>query len=80
MSKQIQSESKAAVDDEKVTLWQAFKSVNASFFGVQSRANRERDFTKGKPHQFIIVGLVMTVVFIGGVILAVKIVLKNAGL
>jgi hypothetical protein len=76
------SDSQQKPDDEQdsVTLWQAIKSVNASFFGVQSKANRERDFTKGKPHQFIIVGLLMTAVFIGGVIIAVKLVMQNAGL
>lgn len=61
------------------TLWQTIKSVNAAFFGVQNRKNRERDFTKGKPLPFILVGLVMTAVFIGVVILAVKIALKSAG-
>ena len=65
---------------DKVTLWQAFLSVAASFFGVQNSANRERDFTKGKPHQFIIIGLVMTALFIAAVIVAVKVVMKNAGL
>ncbi|MDX1497059.1 MAG: DUF2970 domain-containing protein [Salinisphaeraceae bacterium] len=63
-----------------VTLWQTVKSVAASFFGVQSSANRERDFSKGKPQYFIIVGLLMTLVFVGGVILAVQLVMKNAGL
>ena len=39
-------------------------SVAASMFGVQSNKNREEDFTHGKPSQFIIVGLVMTVVIV----------------
>ena len=80
MNNQMQQDTPPDTESDKVTLWQAFKSVNASFFGVQSKANRERDFTKGKPHQFIIVGLIMTAVFIGAVIIAVKVVLKNAGL
>lgn len=66
--------------NESVTFWQAIKSVAASFFGVQSRANRERDFSRGKPQHFIIVGLLMTLVFVGGVVLAVQLVMKNAGL
>ncbi len=76
------SESKPPQDQEQeqMTLWQTIKSVNASFFGVQSRANRERDFTRGKAHHFIIVGVIMTVVFVGAVIVAVKLVLRNAGL
>lgn len=66
--------------EEEVTLWQTAKSVAASFFGVQSSANRQRDFSKGKPHHFIIIGVVMTLLFIGGVIVAVKLVMKSAGL
>lgn len=66
--------------EDGVTLWQAIKSVSASFFGVQSKANRERDFSKGKPQHFIIIGLLMTLVFVGGVVLAVQLVMRNAGL
>jgi cytochrome b subunit of formate dehydrogenase len=57
------------------TLWQVFKSVIASFFGVQKEEVRQRDFTHGKPSQFIIVGLVLTIAFILGVLLLVKLVL-----
>lgn len=39
-------------------------SVAASMFGVQSNKNREADFTHGKASQFIIVGLVMTTLFV----------------
>ena len=41
-----------------------FGSVLASMFGVQSNRQREADFTHGKPSQFIIVGLVVTAVFV----------------
>ncbi len=64
--------------DEKPTLWQAIGSVLAAFFGVQKRANRERDFTRGNPVHFIIVGLLMTAAFIGVVILAVQLALSRA--
>ena len=40
------------------------KSVMASFFGVQSEANRRRDFTYGKPSHYIVVGLVLTLGFV----------------
>ena len=40
------------------------KSVMASFFGVQSDKNRRRDFQQGKASHFIVVGIVMTVLFI----------------
>lgn len=55
------------------TLWQTWMSVMAAFFGVQSRANRERDFTRGKPIHFILLGLLATLLFvltiIGGIAL-----------
>ena len=47
-----------------LSLWQVIQSVLASFFGVQSNKNRRRDFERGRPSQFIITGLVLTVLFI----------------
>jgi len=44
--------------------WAVMQSVGAAMIGVQSRKNRERDFTQGKPIQFIIVGLVGTALFL----------------
>lgn len=67
-------------ENQSPTLWQVIKSVGASFFGVQSPTNRERDFRHGKPHHFIIVGVLMTLVFILGVVLAVRFALKQAGM
>jgi len=48
-----------------VTTFQVMMSVIASILGVQNRAAYERDFKYGKPGQFIIVAIVMTVAFIG---------------
>ena len=59
--------------------WQTALSVLAAFFGVQSRANRERDFQHGRPLQFIVVGVLATAVFVGLVILAVRFALAQAG-
>jgi hypothetical protein len=61
------------------TLWQVIHSVLAAFFGVQSEANRRRDFTRGKPSQYIIVGLIATALFVLIMIGIVKLVLKLAG-
>lgn len=61
------------------TLWQTVQSVAAAFFGVQTAANRERDFTRGKPLHFILIGLVMTLALIGGLVLLVRLVLRVAG-
>ena len=62
------------------SLWQVVASVAASFFGVQSSKNRERDFKHGKAAHFIVVGLVATVVFVLAVVLVVRLVLRQAGL
>ena len=62
------------------TLWQTIGSVAASFFGVQSGRNRQRDFSRGKPLHFIVIGLLMTVVFVLVVWAAVRFALHSAGL
>ena len=67
-------------DEPETGLWSTIASVAASFFGVQSSRNRQRDFSKGKAGQFIVVGLLMTAVFILVVLLAVRLALKSAGL
>jgi Protein of unknown function (DUF2970) len=54
-------------------------SVLASMFGVQSSRKREVDFTQGKPIHYILVGLLVTVVFILTVWGVVKLVLGFAG-
>ena len=54
-------------------------SVMASMFGVQSSRRREADFTHGKPMHYILVGLLMTVLFILTVWGVVKLVLGLAG-
>lgn len=51
--------------EEKGTgFWSVVQSVMAAGIGVQSRANKERDFTHGKPLHFIVGGLIGTVLFI----------------
>lgn len=61
--------------DETPTTWQVLSSILMSFFGVQNEETRQRDFTHGKPSQFIIVGLVITFGFIVMLYLLVKLVL-----
>lgn len=63
------------MNDSSPSTWQVFKSVLASFFGVQKEQIRQRDFTYGKPSQFIIIGLILTVLFIVIIYLLVKVIL-----
>jgi len=53
--------------------------VMAAALGVQSEKNRRRDFEHGSPKQFVIVAVIATLLFIGAVYLAVRIVLKVSG-
>lgn len=52
-------------------------SILASFFGVQSGKNRERDFALGKARPFILVGILMTIVWYGTISLIVHFVLNR---
>ena len=63
--------------ETKPTLWQVIKSVLAAFFGVQSSTARERDFTKGNPWAYIIVGLVAVTLFVLTLVVVVKLVLSG---
>ena len=65
---------------EPLGFWQVVFSTLASFFGVQSQKNRERDFKHGNPLAFIVAGLILTVLFIATVITVVKLVLSSAGI
>jgi len=45
-------------------LRQLFGSAISAMIGVQSKEKRERDFARGKASHFIIVGVVLTVIFV----------------
>lgn len=60
------------------SFWQMILSVLAAMIGVQKGKNRERDFAKGNPWIFIVIGLVMTTAFVFILIGIVKAVLINA--
>lgn len=53
------------------------KSAASAAFGIQSQANRQRDFESGKPIHFIIAGIVTTLLFLLGVGLFVKIMIAT---
>ena len=65
-------------DPRPLSLLQMFMSTVAAAFGVQSSANRERDFTRGKASHFIIMGIVFTVLFVLAVAMVVRLVLASA--
>jgi len=56
------------------------QSVLAAAFGVQSGKNRSRDFSRGKPGQFIAIGIMFTAFFVLLLFVIVKVVLYFAGI
>jgi len=63
----------------RVTLLTVIGSLFAGWFGVQSNANRERDFTYGKASTYIYGGIIFAVLFVLAVWGIVQLVLATAG-
>ncbi len=65
--------------DQPLSFREMLQSVLAAAFGVQSGKNRARDFSRGKPSHFIILGLLFTAIFVVVLYGLVKLVLHLAG-
>jgi len=63
----------------QLSFGQLLKSTFFAFLGVQSNANRERDFTQGRMSHFIWMGLLFGVVFVLTIIGVVQLVLHYTG-
>ena len=66
-------------ESDSLSLWQVLSSALAAGFGVQSSRNRNRDFAKGRPGQFIAVGIIVTVAFVIAIITLVNVILGSVG-
>ena len=66
-------------EEAQLSFWQLLKSVFSAFLGVQSSANRERDFKQGKMSHFIWMGLLFGLVFVSTIIGLVQLVLYFTG-
>jgi hypothetical protein len=64
----------AAADKADLTLLQVMGSVLAAGFGVQSKENKIRDFTRGKPLHFITAGIVFTLALLVGLVVIVTLI------
>ena len=74
------AEPKPGQDPEQsqpLTFCQMAMSTLAAAFGVQSSANRNRDFAKGKPSHFILFGIGFTIIFVLVVVTVVRTVLGS---
>ena len=68
-----------AREEAQLTFLQLLKSVFSAFLGVQSTANRERDFKQGKMSHFIWMGLLFALVFVSTIVGIVQLVLYFTG-
>lgn len=76
MSERPHSESDT---DEKLGIRAVAGSVLAAMFGVRGGKAHHRDFTKGKPSAYIVVGLIFTAAFVGVLVGVVKLILHLSG-
>lgn len=77
MSTHNQPPDELASSRGRVTVLTILGSVAASFFGVQSNANRKRDFESGKFWHFFVAGLLFVLLFLGSVWIAVQYVIAT---
>lgn len=75
-----QDEKKQEESAGGMTFGQTFMSVLMAALGVQSSKARERDFSKGKPSHFILLGIGFTLAFVLIIVGVVNLVLYLAGL
>ena len=66
-------------EQAQLSFGQLLKSTFSAFLGVQSNANRERDFTQGRMSHFIWMGLLFGLVFVLTIIGVVQLVLHFTG-
>jgi hypothetical protein len=60
----------------KPGLKQIIKAVAGAFIGVQSEQQRQQDFNAQSPLPYIVVGVVMTVLFVAALMIIVSVVLS----
>ena len=70
----MQAEQEKQPEKKSINLLAVAASVLSAFFGVQSKKNKERDFTQGNHKVFIIVGAVFTLIFIATLLIIVQLV------
>lgn len=59
-----QQDSQGDSQQRRLPFWRMMLSVLQASFGVQSRENKERDFTQGSIAGFIAAALIFTVIFV----------------
>ena len=62
---------------ERIGLVQVTLSVLAAMFGVQNHEKHRRDFEKGDPIQFILIGILFVVLFVFTLIWIVGLIIRH---
>jgi len=70
----IKTEAEKSVPVSNPGLLQVTLSVMAAAIGVQSRSNREKDFSQSSPLPYILGGLIFTVLFVSTLIFIVSLI------
>lgn len=65
-------------EQSPLTLREMLQSILAAALGVQSGKNRSRDFSRGKPSHFILLGVLFTALFVIVLLVTVKLILHLA--
>lgn len=60
----VPGKNKPNKDEDRLSFMQLLQSVLAALLGVQSESARHRDFSKGRPMHFIVIGVVATVLLV----------------
>lgn len=63
---------------ERISFVTVLLSTLAAAIGVQSKANKERDFASGRVAPFIVAGLIFTVLFVVVLVVVVRLVISSA--
>lgn len=68
-------------DDERsfISFWTVLVSTLAAAIGVQSKANKERDFASGRVAPFIFAGILFTLLFVFTLATVVRLVIGGSG-
>ena len=66
-----------APEEKGLSTLQLAHSAIMAAIGVQSSENRKRDFSRGKPGQFIVIGIVFTALFVLVIVGVVNLVLSS---
>lgn len=76
-SQAVSEEGKAEPDDSPLTFLEVLGSTFSAAIGVQSKANRTRDFSRGKPQHFILAGVLFAALFVVVIVAVVRTVLSQ---